>query len=205
MQHADVIIVGGGVGGLSCAITIASANTKPWFRNRTVLVIDDGQSDLAKAQLNNAPGIAPGTRGSVALQQMRSQLLQYPTALCRNGTVTKIHRNEHTWTVHVGDDEEKCWTCDELVLATGYKPTNTDHLPIDPIAHPRGGKSNRIMLKHDGMYCVAPHLHVAGLLGGGSSQFAIAAGIGAQVGVEILSCWAGKRTHVHDVPETPVT
>jgi glycine/D-amino acid oxidase-like deaminating enzyme len=204
MQHADVIIVGGGVGGLSCAITIASACTKSWFGDRSVLVIDDGQSDLAKARLNNAPGIAPGTRGSVALQQMRSQLSQYPAALCRNGTVTKIHRNEHTWIVHVGDDDGGL-TCDELVLATGYKPINTSHLPIDPIAHPRGGKSDRIMLKHDGMYRVAPHLHVAGLLGGGSSQFAIAAGIGAQVGVEILSCWAGKRTHVHDVPETPVT
>ena len=57
-----------------------------------------------------------------------------------------------------------------------------------------------VHLPHDGCYHIETDLHVAGLLAGGSSQFAIAAGIGAQVAVEILSSWAGKRTHVHDTP-----
>jgi hypothetical protein len=86
-----------------------------------------------------------------------------------------------------------------LVLATGYKRLEIEGLPVTPCPHPLGGKSDRIMLEHDGVYGIEPDLHVAGLLAGGSSQFAIASGIGAQVAVEILSQWAEKRTHVHEV------
>ena len=203
MHTVDVLIVGGGVGGLSCAITLASAENKPWFGNRTVLVLDDGRSDLAKARSFNAPGIPPGTSGKQTLLNMRDQLAQYDAASLIIDRVVKAKRKDGIWTIIAESGAE--YECHIVVLATGYKRWEIDELPASPIPHPRGGKLDRIMLEHDGAYCVATDLYVAGLLGGGSSQFAIASGIGAQVGVEILSCWAGKRTHVHDVPETPVT
>jgi hypothetical protein len=201
MERYEVLIVGGGVGGLTCGITIASAMHKPWFGDRKILVIDDGNSDLAKARLFNAPGICPGTSGIETLETMRSQLLQYPAATLTSGCVTHVARVGGDWrvTTHAGD----LHTARTLVLATGFKRWDIDGLPVAPVPHPRGGKPDRIMLEHDGVYHVAPGLHVAGLLGGGSSQFAIAAGIGAQVAVELLSEWAGKRTHMHHLPETP--
>lgn len=201
MHSVDVLIVGGGVGGLSCAMTIASAEGKPWFGDRKVLLIDDGRSDLSKARLCNVPGVVPGTSGEHTLEMMRSQVTQYEPATLVDGRVTSVAHADDRWLVHTEDTAR--FTCDTLVLATGYKRWEIDGLPVSPVPHPRGGKSDRIMLEHDGVYRVATDLHVAGLLGGGSSQFAIAAGIGVQVAVEILSDWAGKRTHIHDLPETP--
>jgi len=201
METYDIIIIGGGVGGLACGITLASAHAKPWFQERRVLVIDDGNSDLKKAKLFNAPGVTPGTTGTEALHTMRMQFQQYPPATLHAGSVCSAQRDGDHWTVCTSDD--CAFTADALVLATGYKRWEIDGLPVSPAPHPRGGKLDRIMLEHDGVYRVATDLHVAGLLGGGSSQFAIAAGIGAQVAVELLSGWAGKRTHVHDLPENP--
>ena len=41
---ADVLIIGGGAGGLSCAITLASAQKKKWFEDRRIVIVDDGSS-----------------------------------------------------------------------------------------------------------------------------------------------------------------
>ena len=199
MDTYDIIIIGGGVGGLACGITLASAHAKPWFQERRVLVIDDGSSDLEKAKLFNAPGVTPGTTGTQALHTMRMQFQQYPPATLHAGSVCSAQRDGDHWTVRTSDDF--AFAADVLVLATGYKRWELSGLPCEPQPHPRGGKSNRICLSHDGVYNVDSDLYVAGLLGGGSSQFAIAAGIGTKVAVELLSQWAGKRTHVHDVPE----
>ena len=198
---ADVLIIGGGVAGLTCAMTLASAHRKPWFGNRRVLVIDDGRSDLNKALLNNAPGIEPGAFGTDILARMKNQFVQYQVGCIENATIISAHRLSDDWSVQ--SDHSQIWHGRTLVLATGYKRWNIDGLPCTPTPHPRGGKSDRIMIEHDGCYLIDDSLYVAGLLAGGSSQFAIAAGIGAQVAVDILSDWSGRRTHIHDVPDTP--
>lgn len=198
-QSLDVLIIGGGAGGLSCAMTLASAHTKSWFGDRRILVIDDARSDLDKAKLCNAPGVRVGELGSDVLKAMRSQVLQYPVSSIESGRVCSVSKNDDVW-MATSEDARK-WSARTLVFATGYKRCEIDGLPCTLKPHPRGGKSDRIMLPHDGAYSVSADVHVAGLLAGGSSQFAIAAGIGAQVAVDILSTWAGKRTHVHDVPE----
>jgi thioredoxin reductase len=199
MDTFDVIIIGGGVGGLACGMTLASAHAKPWFGSRRILIVDDGRSDLEKAQLYNVPGIPPGTTGSHALQTMRSQFQQYPPATMHNGSACSTQREADRWRVRTTDGA--AFVADTLVLATGYKRWELGGLPCEPESHPRGGKADRICVAHDGVYHVSADLYVAGLLAGGSSQCVIAAGIGSQVAVEILSRWAGKRTHVHDVPE----
>ena len=198
MAIIDLIIIGGGASGLSCAITLASAHRKPWFGDRRILVVDDDRSDLNQAILYNAPGVSPGTTGTELLQELRTQLEQFSVASVLESRALRIRRHPDSG-FEVALDDGTTPRCEALVLATGYKRWEVEGLSNDPVRHPRGGKSNRIMLEHDGIYLVEPDLHVAGLLAGGSSQFAIAAGIGAQVAVEILSNWAGKRTHVHDV------
>ncbi|MDP7029159.1 MAG: FAD-dependent oxidoreductase [Phycisphaerales bacterium] len=197
----DVLIIGGGVGGLACAMTLASAHAKPWFKDRRILIIDDGMSDLGKARLCNAPGVPIGALGSDILAGMRAQALQYGVASLESDRVTTVSRSDERWTVTAASG--RAWTAATLVLATGFKRWEIEGLACTPSPHPRGGKPDRIMLEHDGVYCVSEELRVAGLLGGGSSQFAIAAGAGAQTAVEILCVWAGKRTHIHDVPEPP--
>ena len=39
---ADVLIIGGGAGGMACAITLASAQKKNWFADRRIIIVDDG-------------------------------------------------------------------------------------------------------------------------------------------------------------------
>jgi len=196
---ADVLIIGGGAGGMSCAMTLASAQKKNWFADRRIMIVDDGTSDLRKARLYNAPGVEPGLLGEDLLKRLEEQLLQYDCATLLPGTVQRAERlpgGKFISTIESGEEI----LADTLVLATGYKRWDVEGLDHMPQQHPRGGKPDRIHLPHDGCYHIEPDLHVAGLLAGGSSQFAIAAGIGAQVAVEILSAWAGKRTHVHDTP-----
>ena len=194
---ADVLIIGGGAGGLSCAITIASAETRKWFAGRRVIVVDDGTSDLKKARLFNAPGVEPGMLGTELLEGMEQQLARYESATILRGTVQRAERLPGRRFIATLESGEEV-VAEELVLATGYKRWDVEGLDHVPEPHPRIGKANRIHLPHDGCYRIEPDLHVAGLLAGGSSQFAIAAGIGAQVAVEVLSRWAGRATHVHD-------
>ena len=196
-HSATVLIIGGGAGGMSCAITLASAQDKPWFDDRRIIIIDDGTSDLRKARLFNAPGVEPGMLGEDLLIRLEAQLHQYDSATTLPGTVQRAERLPNGKFIATLESGEEI-LAETLVLATGYKRWDVEGLDHMPQQHPRGGKSNRIHLHHDGCYRIEPDLHVAGLLAGGSSQFAIAAGIGAQVAVELLSAWAGKRTHVHD-------
>ena len=196
---ADVLIIGGGAGGLSCAITLASARGKNWFNDRRIVIVDDGTSDLHKAKLFNAPGVPPGTLGSDLMSGLEDQLQQYDCATMLRGTVQRAERLPGGRFIATLESGEEVIAM-SLVIATGYKRWDVEGLDHMPQQHPRGGKPDRIHLPHDGCYRIETDLHVAGLLAGGSSQFAIAAGIGTQVAVELLSEWAGKRTHVHDTP-----
>lgn len=66
----DVIIVGGGVAGLSCALTLASMKGHfDWAENKRFLVIDNNSSDLLKAMLNNVQELQ-----KELLEKMQSKL-----------------------------------------------------------------------------------------------------------------------------------
>lgn len=54
----DVLIIGGGVAGISCALVIGSAHSKPFVQNKkTGILLHQKSSDLQDAVFNNAYGI----------------------------------------------------------------------------------------------------------------------------------------------------
>lgn len=196
----DVLIIGAGAAGMTCALVIGSARNKPFAQDKRVgIIAHQRASHLQTAQFNNVLGLAPGTHGSDLLEQGKKQLASlYPHVdQIENEKVKSILPTESGYTVTTNKNS---YTAKVVVIAVGY----TNLLNIEGLeqfieAHPRAAASKeRIWLKNED-HLVADGLYVAGTLAGWRSQFAIACGSGAQVATDVLTLWnEGKDTHVHD-------
>lgn len=197
----DVIIIGGGASGLSCALTLASAKGRgwDWAENRRYLVLDTNRSDMNRALFKNVPGIPYGTTGKELLQNIKAQIKSFGDVDFLEEEAVKVEGNKGNFTVTTKGG--KTLTSEFVVLASGFHRFDIECEGVEALDNPKSPKPGRIMVKHDGDYRVKEGLYVAGLLAGGSSMFTIAAGIGVQVAINILSEWAGKPIVIHDVPE----
>lgn len=200
MNKYDVIIIGGGPAGLSCAITLASANDRfDWSKNRKYLIIDNsGASDLLKAELNNVAGIPKKTIGANLLKEIKKQALEFGNVEIKEGRV--IEAVEENGLFSVKTENGEIYKGDILVLATGFHEFSIKGLNVDVIDNNRAPRPGKVMIKHDGSFKVRENLWVAGNIAGCSTMYAAAIGSGAQVACDIMSKWAGKNIVIHDVP-----
>ena len=196
----DVLIIGGGAAGLSCALVLGSARNKAYAQDKKVgIVIHQKASHLQSALFNNALGLAPGTTGQSILENGKQQLANlYPhVAQIDKEKVTAVEKlNDH----FIITTNKSSYTSKLVVVAVGY--TNLLNIKgLEPYIapHPRAvAEKNRIWLKNDNHF-VVDGLYVAGTLAGWRSQYAIACGSGAQVATDILTLWNdGIDSHVHD-------
>ena len=203
----DIVIVGGGPSGLSCAITIGSAveHEMEFAKDKKVLVIDNDNSDLKSAKLNNVPGIKRGTLGKELLEEIKNQAREYPCIEIIEDTVKRISKNGN---FHIETSSGKSFEADIVVLATGFKAFDIEGIELDVVENPLSPKPGRVMVKTNEKYEAidrsgksVENLYVAGLLAGFSSMFSCAAGSGVQVGINILNKYAGKPIVIHDVPD----
>lgn len=196
----DVLIVGGGAAGMSCALVIGSARPKAFAKNKRIgIVIHQRTSHLQNALFNNVLGLTPGTTGASILEGGKSQLAQlYPhVEQIETEKVMSILKTSEGFSVSTNKDSYKSKV---VVVAVGY--TNLVRIKglenfIEP--HPKAvEEKERIWLKNED-HLVEENLYVAGTMAGWRSQFAIASGSGAQVATDILTLWnGGKHTKVHD-------
>lgn len=196
----NVLIIGAGAAGMSCALVLGSAISKPFAENKQIgLIAHQRTSHLQNALFNNVLGLAPGTLGSDVLMQGKAQLSTlYPHVdQIENEKVNAISKTTEGFTVTTN---KNTYSSQIVIVALGY--TNLITIKgleryIEP--HPKAPAAKaRIWLKNEN-HVLEDGLYVAGTLAGGRSQFMIACGSGAQVATDVLTLWnGGNDTHVHD-------
>ena len=197
----DVIIIGGGASGLSCALTLASAQGRgwEWAENRRYLVLDTGRSDMNRALFKNVPGVPGGTLGKELIDRIKEQIKEFGGVDFVEERATKGEGSKGSFRVYT--EGGKIYESEYVVLASGFHRFDIECEGVKVVDNPKSPKPGRVMVEHDGDYKVREGLYVAGLLAGVSSMFTAAAGSGVQVAINILSEWAGKPVVIHDVPE----
>lgn len=196
----DVLIIGGGVSGMSCALVLGSAHKKAFVQDKKIgIIAHQKTSNLQEALFNNAYGIPAGKLGSELLTESVQHLHElYPhVAQIEGEKVLKITGEYPKFTVTTNKNSYQTKT---IVVAIGY--TNTFDIEglnhyIEP--HKKAiVEKQRIQLKNED-HKVADGIYVAGTLAGWRSQLAIAAGSGAAVATDILSLWNnGISSQSHD-------
>lgn len=196
----DVLIIGGGVSGMSCALVLGSAKNKSFASDKKIAIVaHQKSSSLQDALFNNAYGIAPGKLGSELLLESKEHLSKmYPDIqqiegekvieIQNQSSYFNVITNKNSYTTHI--------------VVVGIGSANT--FAIEGLLHyvephlKSLAEKERIQLKNTD-HKVAEGIYVIGTLAGWRSQLAIAAGSGAAVATDILTLWNnGVQTHSHD-------
>jgi thioredoxin reductase len=181
----DVIVVGGGVAGLSAAVFTAR-------HGLDTLVVDAGESIIRRnAHLENFPGFPAGVNARLLLDLLGEQV-ENAGARRRRGTVTRIEQDEDESDFAVETDAGERYHAQYVVAAT---KNATDYLTgIDGVGIIDRGKTfvdtdERGRTGVDGLYA-------AGRLAEKPHQAVVCAGHGAEVAIAILE--DDDRPFYHD-------
>lgn len=200
MDSFDLLIIGGGVAGISCALIIGSAKNKTFVTDKKIgLIAHQKASSLQGALFNNAYGIPPGTLGSDLLLQSKRHLSEcYPHVIqIESEKVLRVEGESPNFLV-ITNKTTYAARC--LVIAVGYSNSFAiEGLMSYVIPHQKAApEKQRIQLKNTD-HKVADGIYVAGNLAGWRSQLSIASGSGAAVATDILTLWnGGAQTQSHD-------
>jgi thioredoxin reductase len=196
----DVIVLGGGVAGVSCALVLGSAQKKPFVAYKKIgIIAHQKTSSLQEALFNNAYGIPAGTLGADLLQTSLQQLSDlYPhVKQIDNEKVMRVEGQFPNFTVVTNKNS---YPTKSIVVAIGYSNTFDIAGLNEFIApHPKAVKEKQRIHLRNIDHQVAEGIYVAGTLAGWRSQLAIAAGSGAAVATDILTLWNdGIDAQSHD-------
>ena len=199
-MNFDVLIIGGGVSGMQCALVLGSAQHKTFAKDKKIgIVMHQRASHLQNALFNNVLGLQPKTLGKNILIEGKEQLSDlYP----------HIHQIEKERVLEVLTDKsgyqiktnKKTYFSKNAIVALNYaKPLTIKGLEKFVIPHERANPSkDRIQLKNHHHF-IQKGLYCCGTIAGWRSQFSIAAGSGASVATDILTLWnQNNPTKVHD-------
>lgn len=196
----DVIVIGGGVSGMSCALVLGSAHKKVFVQDKKIGIITHQKtSSLQEAIFYNAYGVPSGKLGSELLTESIEHLQQlYPHVTQIEGEkVLKVEGYAGNFTVTANKNS---YQTKNIVLAIGYSNTfDIEGLMNFVEPHKKAlAEKQRIQLKNND-HKVADGIYVVGTLAGWRSQLAIAAGSGAAVATDILTLWnSGISSQSHD-------
>lgn len=184
----DVVIIGGGISGLSAALFTGHAGLK-------TVVFDSGASQIKKVStLYNNLG-TPEVSGDELLQKYRQQLNGY--AELKNEKVESLQKTGDTFTLQANGET---YEADRVIIATNIHTELLEGLGLEIGVNEniKSGKIKKVVgVNWEGSTSI-PNLYIAGLLAGIPSQVMIAAGQGAAVGVRIAQDATGEKYMWHD-------
>lgn len=196
----DVLIIGGGVSGVSCALILGSAHKKWFMSDKKIGIITHQKSSaLQDGVYNNAYGIPAGKLGSELLSESTQQLQHlYPhVQQIENEKVMIVEGDYPNFTVLTN---KHSYQTKNIVIAVG----SSNSFAIEGLMrfvepHKKAiAEKLRIQLKNAD-HKVTDGIYVAGTLAGWRSQLAIAAGSGAAVATDIMTDWNnGIAAQSHD-------
>jgi len=196
----DVLIIGGGVSGVSCALILGSAHRKVFAADKRIGIITHQKaSSLQDAIFHNAYGIPNGKLGSELLTESTQHLAEvYPhIQQIEDEKVLKVEGGAGNFTITTNKNQYS-----SKIIVVGIGSSNLFAIEgllhyIEP--HKKSlAEKNRIQLKNTD-HQVTQGIYVCGTLAGHRSQLSIAAGSGAAVATDILVLWNdGMETHSHD-------
>jgi len=200
MNSFDVLIIGGGAAGMSCALVLGSAINKPFANDKTIgIIMHQKTSALSSGLFNNVLGLKSGTTGKEILEDGKNQLAEtYPHVIqIEKEKVTKIEGESGNFTIITN---KNTYAAKTIVVGVGSSNLfNIEGLNqyIEPHQKLPAAKE-RIQLKNND-HIVTEGIYVIGVLAGWRSQFAIACGSGASVATDILTAWNNNNpAMVHD-------
>jgi len=196
----DVLIIGGGVSGVSAAIIFGSAKEKSFMVDKKIgIIAHQKASSLQNALFNNAYGIAPGTLGRNLLISSLEHLQNlYPQILQIEGEkVVRISGEFGNFTITTN---KNTYYSKLIMIGIGAgNPFTIEGLENYIIPHKKAApEKNRIQLENND-HLVTEGIYAIGTLAGHRSQLVIAAGSGASAATDVLTLWNdGKPVQVHD-------
>jgi thioredoxin reductase len=197
----DILIIGGGVSGVSAALIFGSAKEKSFMLDKKIgIIAHQKASSLQNALFNNAYGIAPGTLGRNLLNSSLEHLqILYPQILQIEGEkVLKISGESGNFTITTN---KNTYHSKLIMIGIGAgNPFTIEGLENYIVPHKKAApEKNRIQLENND-HLVTEGIYAIGTLAGHRSQLVIAAGSGASAATDVLTLWNdGKPVQVHDV------
>jgi len=196
----DVLIIGGGVSGMSCALILGSAQNKAFVADKRIGIFTHQKaSSLQDAVFYNAYGITSGKLGEELLQESKEQLVNNYSHVVQipDEKVLKIEGECGNFTLTTN---KSSYQTKLVVIGIGAgNPFTIEGLEEFVMPHQKViAEKNRIQLRNID-HKVTEGIYVTGTLAGWRSQLAIAAGSGAAVATDILTIWNnGIHVQVHD-------
>jgi thioredoxin reductase (NADPH) len=183
MEEFDVVIVGGGMAGLSAGVFLGRAGL------RTCL-LDAGESSLRRVErVNNYIGFPDGIGGAELIDRGREQVLRFGAGVSGD-SVSSIAVEGPGFVVRTGT---KSYGCRFIVLASNKRTDLATELGLALGGH--GGRF--VSVDEDGRTAV-PGCFAGGRITGKPSQAVIAAGDGARVAIAIIQQIRGGYYVDHD-------
>ncbi|QQE79888.1 NAD(P)/FAD-dependent oxidoreductase [Alicyclobacillus sp. SO9] len=196
MRKTDVLVVGGGVAGLSCALYTSRAGL-------STTVLDTGMSQLKKvSELHNIPGLPKGISGEDWVATARSQA-ENAGAEIRQLEATAFDLKQRPYQVFTNSletGEKLSFASDYVVIAVnlGYPLLEDMDLGLEVNEFVPSKKIRKVKnITFEGR-TTKPGVYIAGLLADIPSQTAVSSGQGTYVGVQIASEALGRAYMWHD-------